>query len=95
VFRYPQKAIDKVLLLLISITMKLTQKGQVTIPKHLRNRFGLQRGIEVEFEATDGGVLIRPALHPRADRMATAIASVRGSADAKFTTGAIMHLTRD
>ena len=74
--------------------MKLTQKGQVTIPKHLRNRFGLQRGVEVEFEATDAGVLIRPALHPKADRMVAAIASVRGCADAKLTTEAIMHLTR-
>ena len=75
--------------------MKLTQKGQVTIPKAIRNRCGLQIGCEVEFEAMDSGVLIRPASHQQAERMASAIASVRGRADAGLTTTAIMQMTRD
>lgn len=75
--------------------MKLTQKGQVTIPRDMRDRFGLRKGCEVEFEATDGGVLIRPASHQQAERMANAIASVRGCADAGLTTASIMQMTRD
>lgn len=75
--------------------MKLTQKGQVTIPKEMRTRYGLRTGSEVEFEAMEGGVLIRPASHQQAERMASAIASVRGCADAGLTTAAIMQMTRD
>jgi antitoxin PrlF len=75
--------------------MQLTQKGQVTIPKSLRDQYGLQQGTEVEFESAEGGVLIRPASRTRAERMAAGIASVRGTADSGMTTKEIMHLTRD
>jgi AbrB family looped-hinge helix DNA binding protein len=75
--------------------MQMTQKGQVTIPKHLRDEYGLQRGTEVEFESADGGLLIRPASRTRAERMAAGIVSVRGRADAGMTTAEIMRLTRD
>lgn len=75
--------------------MKLTQKGQVTIPGDMRKRYGLRTGCEVEFEAMDGGVLIRPASHLQAERMAKAIASVRGCADTGLTTATIMQMTRD
>ena len=75
--------------------MKLTQKGQVTIPKEMRSRYGLRRGSEVEFEAMDAGVLIRPASQQQAERMASAIDSVRGCADAGLTTATIMQTTRD
>ena len=75
--------------------MRLTQKGQVTIPKKMRSRYGLQQGSEVEFEAMDGGVLIRPASRQQAEQVASAIASVRGCADTGLTTAAIMQMTRD
>lgn len=35
----------------------LSEKGQVTIPKPLRDRLGLQPGTELEFSA-EGGVLM-------------------------------------
>ncbi len=38
---------------------KVTSKGQVTIPKPLRDKMGLRPGDEVEFEETDEGVLLR------------------------------------
>lgn len=41
--------------------MKITAKGQVTIPKHLRDRFGLAPDTEVVFEAAEDGVYIRSA----------------------------------
>lgn len=74
--------------------MKLTQKGQVTIPKSMRARYGLRQGCEVEFEAMDGGVLIRPASNQQGKRMADAIASIRGCADGGLTTAEIMEMTR-
>ena len=41
------------------ILMKLTIKGQVTIPKRLRKRYGLNPQEEVIIEEAPGGVLIR------------------------------------
>ncbi len=39
--------------------MRVTEQGQVTIPEDLRDRFGLDCGVEVEITATDDGVLVR------------------------------------
>ena len=39
--------------------MRVTEQGQVTIPKLLRDRFGLDCGAEVEITATEDGILIR------------------------------------
>lgn len=36
--------------------MRVTTKGQVTIPKPIRDHLGIGPGSEVEFVATDGGV---------------------------------------
>lgn len=36
--------------------MRVTTKGQVTIPKPIRDRLGIAAGSEVEFVATDEGV---------------------------------------
>ena len=36
--------------------MRVTTKGQVTIPKPIRDQLGIGPGSEVEFVATDGGV---------------------------------------
>lgn len=34
---------------------RLTDKGQITIPKHVRDGMGLRPGDEVEFVAVEGG----------------------------------------
>ena len=39
--------------------MRISKRGQITIPKHLRDRFGLHPGVEVDISPTDGGLLIR------------------------------------
>ena len=41
-------------------TSVLTSKGQLLIPKRLRNKYGIKSGVKVLFEETDGGVIIRP-----------------------------------
>ena len=39
--------------------MKIGERGQITIPKDLRERYGLFPSIEVEFIPEDGGVMIQ------------------------------------
>jgi len=41
-------------------TSVLTSKGQLLIPKRLRNKYGIKAGAKVLFEETEGGVVIRP-----------------------------------
>lgn len=41
--------------------MRSRVTGQVTIPKHLREEFGLTEGDEVVWEHTDDGIVIRKA----------------------------------
>lgn len=42
--------------------VRLTDKGQVTIPKHVREGMGLRPGDEVEFVAEGGGFVLRKVL---------------------------------
>jgi antitoxin PrlF len=37
----------------------VTSKGQVTIPKALRDRFGIEPGTEVDFAAAEDGIRLR------------------------------------
>jgi AbrB family looped-hinge helix DNA binding protein len=45
-----------------SLTSKVGKRGAVVIPAPLRRRFGIEEGTLVVAEATDEGVLIRPAV---------------------------------
>ena len=47
--------------------MRISEHGQITIPKHLRERFGMDPNVEVEITPTEKGLLIRKrtaAKHP-------------------------------
>ena len=47
--------------------MRISERGQITIPKHLRDRFGLNPNVEIEITPFESGLLIRKqttALHP-------------------------------
>ena len=39
--------------------MRISERGQITIPKHLRERFGMNHNVEVEITPTEQGLLIR------------------------------------
>jgi AbrB family looped-hinge helix DNA binding protein len=41
-------------------TSVLTIKGQLLIPKRIRNKYGIKSGVKVVFEEMDDGVVIRP-----------------------------------
>lgn len=52
--------------------MRVSKRGQVTIPKALRDRFGMNHNVEVEIVPAQGGLLIRKRVtgqHP-VDRVA-------------------------
>ncbi len=73
--------------------MKITSKGQVTIPLPIRSEFGLKPGIDVEFVAEAGKVVLRPMLkrrNPVEDWLKEATGVARG----KATTAKIMKRTR-
>lgn len=78
--------------------MRITQRGQVTIPEHIRRSAGLLPGTEVEFVQNKTGVSLRPVMAgkatPREMRVAEVLDRMRGSATIKMTTEEIMALTR-
>ncbi len=67
--------------------MKITSKGQVTIPQSVREQAGLHPHSEVEFEVRDNGdVVIRAVVAP-ATSARSAFERVRGSANASQFKG--------
>jgi len=76
--------------------MRITSKGQVTIPADIRERAGLMPNTEVNFEF-DGKVvrLVPAASRSHESRGARLVAHLRGRGDVAMTTDAIMALTRD
>ena len=39
--------------------MRISERGQITIPKSLRDRYGMNRNVEIEITATEKGLLIQ------------------------------------
>ena len=75
---------------------QVTVKGQVTIPKRVREYLGIKPGSGVVFEVGKGGeVVLRKAgpssKHPRPR---SRFAAVRGTATVKMSTDDILALTR-
>lgn len=72
----------------------VTRKGQVTIPKKVREHLGIVPGTRVDFELDeDGRVTVRKAGNKGAAKLSP-FARVRGSATAGMSTDEIMALTR-
>ena len=75
--------------------MRITSKGQVTIPVAIREKAGLMPNTEVEFDYDGKTVHIRPASHKkRLSRGEQLVAHMRGRANAGMSTDEIMALTR-
>ena len=70
----------------------LTRKGQVTIPKRIRDLLGLRAGSPVVFKVTEEGqVLLAPA---EPQQPPSRFAALRGVATVRMSTDEIMALTR-
>ena len=73
--------------------MKVTSKGQVTIPQRIRKLLNIKPASEVEFIVEDGE---RVYIQARAnDQAGNRFAGLRGSATVTMTTDEIMALTRE
>lgn len=70
--------------------MRVTQKGQVTIPLRVRRALGIHPGSDVEFELEERGARL---LVDR-DRAAEEIARMRGAGSGEMSTEDILALTR-
>ena len=76
--------------------MRITIKGQVTIPQDIREFAGFRPGTDVEFVIGDDGVVrVIAAGQGAGSRLDAVIAGLRGSADTGLTTDEIMALTRE
>lgn len=73
--------------------MKITSKGQVTIPLPIRSEFGLKPGTDVEFIAEAGKVVLRPK-RKRRDPIEDWLQEATGVARGRTATAKIMKLTR-
>jgi AbrB family looped-hinge helix DNA binding protein len=72
----------------------VTSKGQVTIPKPVRDRLGIVPGNQVAFrQAADGSIVIEKA--DGSPSQPSRLASLRGHAGRGMTTDEIMALLRD
>ena len=73
--------------------MKVTTKGQVTIPMEIREQLNIQPGAEVEFVVEGNVVKMVPVkranLHGR-----RIVERLRGKGSVRMTTDEIMALTR-
>lgn len=70
--------------------MRVTRKGQVTIPLEVRRALGIGPGSEVRFDLDHQGA----RLVVDRDRAASEITRVRGAGDLDLTTDEILALTR-
>jgi AbrB family looped-hinge helix DNA binding protein len=73
--------------------MKVTTKGQVTIPQTIREKLRIYPGSEVEFILEGESVMLKPiaAAH---QKIPAFIERLVGSATLKMSTDEIMALTR-
>jgi antitoxin PrlF len=73
--------------------MRVTEKGQVTVPIDIRNKLGILPNTEVEFIVAGKDVILRKVSNQRrrGDRL---LSAMRGKASPRLTTDQIMALTR-
>jgi len=77
------------------MSMLVTSRGRVTIPRKVRDYLGIRPGTALDFEvAPDGRVVLVKIGGKRARRKASRFAALRGIATVKMSTRQIMALTR-
>jgi AbrB family looped-hinge helix DNA binding protein len=73
--------------------MRVTIKGQVTIPQHIREKLGISPASEVDFvEENERVYLVKRKTKKAATRK---FAKLRSASTVKMTTDEIMALTRE
>ena len=72
--------------------MRVTTKGQVTIPQEVREELGIRPHTEVEFIKVNNGEY--RLVKVKKKRLNSRFAALRGTATVRMTTDEIMALTR-
>jgi AbrB family looped-hinge helix DNA binding protein len=72
--------------------MRLTSKGQVTIPQDIRAELGLMAGTEVEFAIDGDSVRVRKST--QGGRGRAVVEHMRGRGNRRFTTEQLMRMMR-
>jgi len=73
--------------------MRVTTKGQVTIPQEIREKLGITPAVEIDFiEEKNKVYLVKRKGKPK---KAHTFSKLRGIATVKMTTDEIMALTRE
>jgi len=74
--------------------MRISSKGQITIPQYIRDQLGLLPNTDITLEINDAGeAIIRKNVH-KSNRGKSLINLLTGTASVKMTTDEIMKLTR-
>ena len=76
--------------------MRISERGQITIPKGLRDRFGMNHNVEVEIVPADNGLLIRKrsaAEHP-VDRVYAILGRAKDDDDVVSSTNDYVEAIR-
>jgi AbrB family looped-hinge helix DNA binding protein len=73
--------------------MRVTSKGQVTIPRNIRQCLGIFPQSEVEF-VVEGNTVILQTISSESSRGKKLVENLRGRATVRMTTDEIMSLTR-
>jgi AbrB family looped-hinge helix DNA binding protein len=71
--------------------LRVTTKGQVTIPQHIREKLGIAPNTEVDFVEEGDRVYL---LRKNSGRSGKRFRALRGIATVKMTTDEIMAMTR-
>jgi AbrB family looped-hinge helix DNA binding protein len=74
-------------------TSRLTIKGQITVPKELRDAFGWEAHTELQFQQLSDGVKLISSPKQRS-RGSKIVERLRGSGNRKQSTDQIMSMTR-
>ncbi len=74
--------------------MRITQKGQVTIPEAIREKYGFLPYSEINFIEEKGKVYLQVAKTKPRNRGQSIVANLRNSASVKMTTDEILAFTR-
>lgn len=72
----------------------LTRKGQVTIPKQIRDALNLLPGCAVDFAVNRDGEVVIHKVGARPSRKPDRFEAARGMADVKWRTADLMALLR-
>lgn len=72
--------------------MRVTTKGQVTIPRSIRERLGIIPKTDIDFKEDNGRFYIVKTTKPKST---SKFKKLRGIASAKMTTDEILNLTRE